>query len=123
MRYAPSFKKELLAVGIVAICLGMCLLCLQTLSGARCLLPYNTAWDQIHVGDTRSDVDRKCPDKQNASFNERGDNYYDERFYGYWKMYIEYDASSKVCAKRFWLYIGKRYPSRLYKVFTYGADA
>jgi hypothetical protein len=83
------------------------------------LLPYSAAWDQIQVGDTKVDARRKCPEKHQERHYAKGEFYYDDHFYGFWKMLIEYDSSERVQAKRFSLCIGAK---EFYKVYYYGTD-
>jgi len=116
----PRFKRvALLVVCLAIVCLVVSLLCLQTLSAARLVLPYSSTWDQIHVGDTEAEAARKCPGIYQELHDVKGDLCYDEHFYGSWTMQIVYDGNDKVREKRFTLRIGTK---KTFKVFFYGAD-
>jgi hypothetical protein len=119
MRISRLWKAVSVVVGLAIAYFVASLLCLRTLSGASSLLPYNAAWDQIHVGDTEAEAARKYPGIHQELHSEKGDFCFDEHFYGSWTMQIVYDASDKVREKRFILRIGTK---QNFKAFFYGED-
>jgi hypothetical protein len=120
MRGKRLWKFALVMVGLCICCLGFSWWRLQSLKGAKSLLPYPAAWDQIQVGDSQTDAVRKCPDKHQEFHYAKGNFYYDNHFYGFWSMYIVYDSANKVQAKRFTLRIGTK---EIFHDFRYGEGA
>ena len=116
----PVLFAALVAIAAIIITAVIALPRLHTFSFARSVLPYPTAWDQIREGDSVAEVTVRCPDHHTEGFKRKGRSwYYDRHLYGFWSMYVVYDAEDRVQSKRFRLRLGTR---QFYRDYVYGSD-